>query len=51
METKQRNQIPSQYKWRLDALYPTKESWEADIAAIEEDCEALEEFKDNLAPL
>ena len=29
---KQRNEIPKEYKWNIEAMYPNEEDWEKDVA-------------------
>ncbi|MEL7563803.1 MAG: M3 family metallopeptidase, partial [Dehalobacterium sp.] len=45
---KKREEIPQQYKWRLEEIYADDELWEKDFARIKEMLPQVEEFRDRL---
>ncbi|MCB2212583.1 oligoendopeptidase F [bacterium] len=47
-ETLDRSQIPDDYKWNLNDIYPDWESWEADKPQIEELMNQLQTYKGRL---
>lgn len=46
---KTRNEIPEQYKWRLEDIYQTEEQWEAEYRQLEEALPRLEALKQGIA--
>jgi oligoendopeptidase F len=45
----QRNEIPEEYKWNLEAIYPDDSSWEQDFHKTEELSQKVSQFKGKLA--
>lgn len=45
---KKREDIPEQYKWRLEEIYADDQLWEKDFAAIKEMLPEVERFRDKL---
>jgi len=45
---KKREEIPDQYKWRLEEIYADDQLWEKDFAKIKEMLPQVEEFRDRL---
>ncbi len=45
----ERKDIPDQYKWRLDRIFPTMEDWEANFIEIEEALPGLEARQGTIA--
>ncbi|WP_047151032.1 oligoendopeptidase F [Aneurinibacillus tyrosinisolvens] len=45
----QRNEIPEEYKWNLEAIYPDDSSWEQDFHKTEELSRKVSQFKGKLA--
>ncbi len=45
---KQRDQIPEEYKWRLEEIYANDEMWEQDFVKIKEILPRMEEFRNKL---
>jgi len=43
-----RSEIPSVYKWNLDAIIPSQAEWESGLAQSRDDLKALEEFHSKL---
>jgi len=48
IKQKKRSEIPTQYKWKLEDLYPTPEVWRKDVDAIPGKIEAIAAFKGKL---
>lgn len=45
---KQRNEIPNEYKWNIQAMYPDESQWDKDVAESVEKAEAFAKFKGKL---
>lgn len=45
---KQRNEIPSEYKWNIEAMYPDESQWEKDVAESVEKAAAFSKFQGKL---
>lgn len=45
---KQRNEIPKEYKWNIEAMYPDESQWDKDVAESVEKAEAFAKFKGKL---
>ncbi len=45
---KQRNEIPNQYKWNIEAMYPDESQWEKDVADSIEKAAAFSKFQGKL---
>lgn len=45
---KQRNQIPNEYKWNIEAMFPDESQWEKDIAQCIERAGAFDQFRGKL---
>ena len=45
---KQRNEIPNEYKWNIQAMYPYESQWDKDVAESVEKAEAFAKFKGKL---
>ncbi|MED4779978.1 oligoendopeptidase F [Brevibacillus choshinensis] len=43
-----RAEIPDQYKWKLDHIYPTVKDWEKDVAKVEEMAKAFTKYQGKL---
>lgn len=43
-----RAEIPDQYKWKLDDIYPTVQAWEKDVAKVEEMAKAFTQYQGKL---
>jgi len=48
IKQKKRDEIPIEYKWKLEDLYPTEADWRKDIEAIKSQIEILEKFQGKL---
>jgi len=48
IKQKKRNEIPTQYKWKLENLYPTAADWQAAIDSLPAKFKTLEGFKGRL---
>ncbi len=44
-----RNEIPSEYKWKLEKIYPKDELWEQDFMKVKEMAEKISNYKDTLS--
>ena len=44
-----RNEIPEQYKWKIEDLYATNEAWEADFEKLQNGMEDLKKYEGTLA--
>ena len=44
-----REEIPQQYKWKMEDLYATNEAWEADFAKLQNGMEDLKKYEGTLA--
>ena len=49
MELKTRNEIPEQYKWDLESIFPNVEAWEAAIIQTESLCEEAAGYEGRLS--
>ncbi len=47
-KTKQRSEIPQEYKWKLEAMYADEADWEKDSASVLKLAEAFKEFSGKL---
>ncbi len=47
-EVPKRNELPQQYTWNLEAIYPDETLWEADWQAVKESIPKLEGFRGTL---
>ena len=45
---KQRSDIPKEYKWNIEAMYPDESKWEADVKACLDEAEKFSEFSGKL---
>ena len=45
---KQRNEIPKEYKWNIEAMYPDESQWEKDVAQSVEQAAAFSKFQGKL---
>lgn len=43
-----REEIPQQYKWKMEDLYATNEAWEADFLKLQKGIEELSKFEGTL---
>lgn len=43
-----REEIPQQYKWKMEDLYATDEAWEADFAKLQKGIEEMKQFEGTL---
>jgi len=48
IKQKKRDEIPTEYKWKLEDLYPAEADWRKDIEAIKNQMEILEKFQGKL---
>jgi len=48
IKQKKRDEIPAQYKWKLESLYPAAADWQAAIDSLPAKFKMLEDFKGNL---
>ncbi|MCL2527053.1 MAG: oligoendopeptidase F [Defluviitaleaceae bacterium] len=48
IKQKKRSEIPQEFKWKLENLYPTQEAWRNDVNIIPSKTEAVEAFKGKL---
>lgn len=44
----QRSEIPDEYKWRVEDIYPTDSEWEKDFSRVEQLLPEMEKFKGQL---
>ncbi|MED1951940.1 oligoendopeptidase F [Brevibacillus centrosporus] len=44
-----RAEIPDQYKWKLDHIYPSVQDWEKDVAKVEELAKAFTKYQGKLS--
>ena len=44
-----RAEIPQQYKWKMEDLYPSNDAWEADFAKLQKGIEEIRNFEGTLA--
>ena len=44
-----RNEIPEQYKWKMEDLYANNEAWEADFAKLQQGMEDIKKYEGTLA--
>lgn len=47
--SRQRDEIPERYRWKLDDIYPTDEAWQAGYAALQQLIEAYGQLAGTLA--
>ena len=45
---KQRNEIPKEYKWNIEAMYPDESKWDADVAESVEKAAKFAKFQGKL---
>lgn len=45
---KQRSDIPKEYKWNIEAMYPDESKWEADVKTCLNEAEKFSEFRGKL---
>lgn len=45
---KKRDEIPSQYKWSIEAMYPDESQWDVDYKSVETEAEAFSKWEGNL---
>ena len=43
-----REEVPQQYKWKIEDLYATNEAWEADFAKLQKGIEEIKKFEGTL---
>ncbi len=43
-----RSEIPTEYQWQWEHIFPTLDAWEAELAAFEQDIPTLESYKGQL---
>ncbi|MES2957483.1 MAG: oligoendopeptidase F [Pseudomonadota bacterium] len=48
-ETRNRNEIPAEFRWDFSAIYPSWQAWEAGMAEMEAKMEAFAKLKGSLA--